>query len=638
MLISSFRKDIQSLRGLAIFLVLIFHFYPKALPSGYLGVDLFFVISGYLITVIFFKFKEKSFFYFFLKRLHRLGPSIIFIIFFTSIVVSNLFLVADIEKFWLSVISTLFFLPNLYFLLDGGYFGGEAHLKPLLHIWSLGLEIQFYFFFSLLLYFVKKTQNKNFFKYIFIIFILSFIIYVIFNYYGLDRLSFFLLPTRLWQFCLGSLIFFLPLINKKWILNYLFYFISLILICFICILNASNNIVLKQIFITLFGAIIIYSGIHIKKDFFLINNIFFQFLGKISYSLYIVHWPVLVIANYYYVRDIFFEEKLILILITLLISYFFYILIENNFRYKITKAQSIKYLLLVLFFIIIVFLFTFSKKNSDQYNFAQILNSSRNSHYRCDYISYLNFKKNIKCKIIKNKTQSDIEAVLYGNSHAQMYGYTYEKLLEKKKINGLILPMQKCLPTTTVNINLHCLNLARYNVSTILSNKTIKYVFIGLDWEHEKLIDDKKNQINNFDNLVLSQHIYELIQIFELNNKITFLIGPISSPDYPFSSIESRNIKFKNTSPIFNHKENLFYFERRFFEVFNFFDSIKNYSYFIKPHLIQCSNGPCIFSKNYNGLFSDSTHLSKFGSNMMNTIFYSAFDDAIKKKNNLYFD
>ena len=157
-----YRKDINGLRGVAIFFVLIYHFFPiigGREHSGLLGVDLFFIISGYLITLIFFKNSKIDFFNFFLKRLYRIAPSIVFIIFFSSIVSIYLFLPYDLNKFWNSLIAALFLLSNYYFLFDGGYFGGDSALKPLLHLWSLGVEMQFYFFFPYIIANNKKIKK-----------------------------------------------------------------------------------------------------------------------------------------------------------------------------------------------------------------------------------------------------------------------------------------------------------------------------------------------------------------------------------------------------------------------------------------------------------------------------------------------
>ena len=114
-----FRNDIQGLRGVAILAVVLFHFFPHLLPNGFLGVDLFFVISGYLITIIIIKDLNKnnfSFFNFYLKRFKRIYPSILLLLLIFSIIFSFFLLPVDLKNFFYSVLSILFFLPNIYYI------------------------------------------------------------------------------------------------------------------------------------------------------------------------------------------------------------------------------------------------------------------------------------------------------------------------------------------------------------------------------------------------------------------------------------------------------------------------------------------------------------------------------------------
>ena len=147
---NSTRLDIQGLRGLAILSVILFHFFPKLFPMGYLGVDLFFVISGFLITsIVWSKLEEKKFSFklFFIKRVYRIIIPILFIIFFFGILSFFILLPKDLGTFWNSALSTLLFVPNIFFWITGGYFGTANEYKALLHLWSIGVELQFYFLF-----------------------------------------------------------------------------------------------------------------------------------------------------------------------------------------------------------------------------------------------------------------------------------------------------------------------------------------------------------------------------------------------------------------------------------------------------------------------------------------------------------
>lgn len=628
---SFYRKDIQGLRGVAIFLVLIYHFFPiiaQREHSGLLGVDLFFIISGYLITLIFFKNSKINFFYFFFKRLYRVIPSIVFIIFFSSIVSIYLFLPNDLSKFWDSLISAVFLLPNYYFLFDGGYFGGDSKYKPLLHLWSLGVEIQFYFFYPFLLLLIKRLKNKNYILYISLFFLISLVICLFFININLNKVAFLSIPTRLWQFCLGSLLYFLPQIKISYNYKYTAYLSSLILIFIIsAISNPNINFVSTQLLVSFFGSIIIYFGNEIKKDNYFLGNFIFQFLGKISFSLYLVHWPVLVFAKYYFI-EILNEQLLILLLITLLLSFLFYLFIESKFRLNFTIFSGFKYLLKISFFFVIFAILFFLNFNPEKKKIDNVINNfstSIDSNYRCNSNTYLSFNNSKNCKIIGNKQNFVYEVGLFGNSHAQMYGYSYEKLLETKKLNGLIFPMQKCLPTTTINVSIKCLKLANKNFNDILSNKNLKYVFIGLNWDHNLLINSSGKIENNFNSLLLANSILELVHDFEKAGIKSFVIGPISQPNYDIASVESRKLKFGHKTEPINFRETKFEFEQRYVSVFNLFKE-KNFKRLIKTHEVQCESGKCVFSNINNSLFSDSHHLSKYGSMLMSNIFLKSFE------------
>ena len=192
------RLDIQSLRGIAILSVLLFHFFPEILPGGYLGVDIFFVISGFLITKIIsndlendtFKFKV-----FYLKRFKRIVPLLVFIITIFSIVAILFLLPSDLKNYFQSLKYTLLLIPNFYFWMKGGYFGLIDELKPMLHLWSIGVEIQFYILFPIIYFFITKLFEKS--KIVFLIiilFFLSFFINIFLNFIDAANLSFFIFP------------------------------------------------------------------------------------------------------------------------------------------------------------------------------------------------------------------------------------------------------------------------------------------------------------------------------------------------------------------------------------------------------------------------------------------------------------
>jgi peptidoglycan/LPS O-acetylase OafA/YrhL len=153
-----YRADIDGLRAVAVVSVILFHLSSSLLPGGYLGVDMFFVLSGYLITAIIRKEIDTQSFtimQFYERRIRRIMPALLFMLSVTTVVAMVLLLPADLIGYGRSLFATLGFVANMYFLRDTNYFARLAEEKPLLHIWSLGVEEQFYVVFPVLLALIR---------------------------------------------------------------------------------------------------------------------------------------------------------------------------------------------------------------------------------------------------------------------------------------------------------------------------------------------------------------------------------------------------------------------------------------------------------------------------------------------------
>ena len=160
-----YRKDIDGLRALAVVSVVLFHLDISWVKSGFLGVDIFFVISGYLITTIIIRdFKENTFSLknFYLRRIRRILPALITVLLMSTIFAWLILLPQDLINYSKSLVSALASVSNLYFfkVLNFGYFSTDATVIPLLHTWSLGIEEQFYMFWPLILMLVFNVSVK----------------------------------------------------------------------------------------------------------------------------------------------------------------------------------------------------------------------------------------------------------------------------------------------------------------------------------------------------------------------------------------------------------------------------------------------------------------------------------------------
>tara|TARA_Y100000389_G_scaffold4836_1_gene4549 strand:- start:1164 stop:3038 length:1875 start_codon:yes stop_codon:yes gene_type:complete len=616
------RFDIDTLRGISVISVIIFHINSSIFPNGYLGVDLFFVISGYVITKSILKsLKNKTFSFsrFYLKRARRILPALLFILLISLIAAIIILLTADLKRFSESLISSLGFVSNFYFWLTGGYFSTNDQLKPLLHLWSLSIEEQFYLFFPIFLYFLYKffSNQKH---YLFGIVLISTISFILNLYFVSNSdLVFFLFPTRIWQFGIGAGLALSPKLNFN---NIWLDSIYLILAFFLIIFNFLNiiNFLPDATLMCIGLGLILFKTANEKNflyKFFKIRPLIFT--GLISYSLYLWHWPIISFLKYVYVDGIPITLVIFSLTLILFLSIISWKFIEQPFQYKYSNTISIKFILLCYSLLIAISASVITSKNfpSRYDKFPNLIAQSIKSSYDCPPIKYRKFENTYGC-YINVKENEPPKNILFGNSHAFMYGWPFIEYLKNINQNGLIIQFS-CLPYIDKNISLNCLKKARKRFNSIIQSKESQNIFIGLTWYTKKMINEKGDVIidNNFE--IRKKSINFLINELEKNKKNVFLIGPIPQPNYDFPSEYSRRLIFDVTK--YEMKKSRKSFDKEFTKIINYYEK-KLGKNFIQPHKKICDNVNCFFADKKGAIFSDSNHLSKYGSLKMLPLFY----------------
>lgn len=322
-------NHIQTLRAFSVISVFLYHTNLNIFSYGYLGVDIFFLISGYVISKRIFEdyeiTKKIDLYNFYLKRIKRIIPNLFFIIIFTYIFYL-IFGPPDLSLFK-ETIFALFGLSNLYYINYSRDYFNNVFEDPLGHTWSLGVEEQFYIVFPVLIFLFlnKKNNYTNLIITLSIIFIIS-LIFFSFNFKDNQMLSFYFSPYRFWEFLIGT---FFYLYRKKIKFNKFIFYLSIFLIFILIFGNQNINLgFFLNIIILLLSGYIISSY---KKNIIFENNQLI-YLGNISYSFYLWHLPILFFSDLYITSnlniDLFFS-----FILTLLFSVFTYNYIEQKFRF-----------------------------------------------------------------------------------------------------------------------------------------------------------------------------------------------------------------------------------------------------------------------------------------------------------------
>lgn len=333
----TYRPDIDALRALAVMSVIFFHIKTDLLPGGFLGVDIFFVISGYLITKIILGHEgpTKSFFpEFYERRIRRLVPPAIPVVIF-SFVAGLIWLSAgQMESLSKSIIAYSGFVSNWLFLSEVNYFDVPAHYKPLLHTWSLSVEEQFYLLFPIAILLLKKIHMKWVTVFYAFVFLSSLALSYVFIFSGNTEAAFFNSFARFWEIALGGLLAcgVVPQIKSKGLQEGITALGLLMIAGSLFLVKETMDFTgLGSLAPTLGTAMVI----HAKSQGLgkLISLPPARTIGLISYSMYLWHWPLFV-----YIKFVFPSagalHYLVAIALTILLAALSYFLIEQPVRNK----------------------------------------------------------------------------------------------------------------------------------------------------------------------------------------------------------------------------------------------------------------------------------------------------------------
>nr|WP_281459423.1 acyltransferase family protein [Pseudomonas sp. P13] len=332
---TNYRPDIDGLRALAVILVLLFHF-DLGVPGGFVGVDVFFVISGYLITEVIrnaIGAGRFSFFDFYARRLLRLHPALVVTVGgamgagYVLMDPAAFIGLADSAKY------AIFSASNFYFWLNQGYFDAAAQTQPLLHTWSLAAEWQFYVVWPFILWAALKVSDKFLALLLAVMTVGSLAASQIMLGYD-SSAAYFMMPFRVFELSIGALLVFVSKRRLDSNIESVIAGLGIVLIVFSAFFLDSSSPFpgLRALIPCLGAAVFIYAGRSATGA--LLRTRTMVAIGLISYSVYLVHWPIVVFYKYYVFRLITLPEKLVLLAASILVGAILYLSVERLFMGK----------------------------------------------------------------------------------------------------------------------------------------------------------------------------------------------------------------------------------------------------------------------------------------------------------------
>jgi len=593
----SYRADLQLLRGFSVLLVFLYHLKVPGFENGFLGVDIFFVISGFLMAILAERVTPIEFY---TKRLKRLLPAYFVVVLVTSVAVIALTIPVDSNQRLDRIFYDLAGLSNFAFWVENSYFDNSA-FKPLLNFWSLAVELQFYLLAPFLLPFLHKR------KFLLSLVIVSSLLLSMAIITLSPKTSFFMLPTRLWEFLFGAYAAWFAAKNGQNKFTSAFVLIAvctLLAVIFFYPLPQDSLSVLTghpsvaALMVVTLTTAIIASGL--DKLFSTDSRVARMIIriGDYSYSIYLVHFPIIVLVNYAQFGGTrlgfnSISHLLAIVALTMVSSFFLYNYVEKV-RYS-KRATVPLFWLSSACLLLGIFGSSLNKLGYSQ-NEILIFNAWEDrAYYRCGKLArILNPTSNV-C-LIGNDLDSD-RVLLLGNSHADSIKINFQ---ESMKDNGM---------TTFFYVHNNPLISSTHN-SEFISNEVIKNGISTIVIHYSPSFYDNYNSI---------ARITAFVQMMKAKNISVLFIAPVPVYEHhiPRTMLELLD---ESSSKITLTNYDDYKISAASFDKFINKNNVSLEDVFY-PHTIFCPERECAYQREGAPYYFDSEHLTLTGGIQLQSIF-----------------
>ena len=653
----NYRPEIDGLRALAVISVILYHaefflFKNNLLTGGYIGVDIFFVISGYLISSIIFKEinqkKTFSFSNFYERRARRILPALIFVSLISFVFAWKYLLPSSLIEYSKSILFSIAFTSNFYFYFEGLNYGtDEALLKPFLHTWSLSIEEQFYIFFPLTIFFVIKYFKKLLPFFILIVILVSLVYSNHISNREID-FNFYMIKSRIWELMTGVILSYYETKNlrknNKFIYNQFFTFLGFILIILSFIY--FNEKTRHPSFYTLIPVIGVCFIIWFAKKNEIITKLLSSKIlvgtGLISYSLYLWHYPIFAFGRIKGIDPSNFD-KIEWLILTFFLSIISYFLVEKNFRNKLLSRKN--FLIIIIFSLISLILINLNLLNKindiSKNNFPKIIQDDLkfkpwlNLKDKDGKFCYGWYDKKDFCEFSLPENSKQI--ILVGDSTMEQLAKSIKNKFLQKGYNLITMNSSACYFLPNYNF-VYKLNAKKNFKETPCDNhfqkKRIDKIFENpnsiiitggmldtyidnndLNFKHiKKDIGIEEGYLKNINNLLNNN--FKIIQLTPMPTYKKSISQEIYNMLDNLKKFDNEIIDIRLSIP----KEE---FLKKSDQSIKTLSKIKHKNYkIVYPHKIFCDLENCYFNDTNNIFFYDKNHLSKKGSEMVSGLIF----------------
>ncbi|MEH6444871.1 MAG: acyltransferase family protein [Oceanospirillaceae bacterium] len=625
-----FRKDLNGLRAIAVIAVVFFHFNAAWLPGGFAGVDVFFVISGFLMSGIIFRGLENNSFSitnFYVSRANRIVPALAVLC--LVLLVLGWFYLAPMQYKALGkhAASSISFLSNIIYWREAGYFDTSSHAKWLLHTWSLSVEWQFYIIYPLVLVTMKRFMSYQVMKWVVLAGSVLGFAFCIVATYKWHNSSYYLLPTRAWEMMIGGVAYLFPF-NLKEKNKVRLELVGIILLLFSLVFISKDNLWPGYLAIVpTFGAFLIIQSQ--RSNSVIANSFLLQRIGLWSYSIYLWHWPIVVLLYTLSIND--YSYVFLGILFSVLLGFLSHKYIESKFKYRKEIKLSFFYTykpLLMIYVLgglscIIFFYNGLSIRPSINANLISVTSMIKASPYRS--LCHSEGADYRKSKDACTYFNENVTWATVGDSHSVELAYALAEKINENNEGIKHFSFSGCRPSYKKTEEFSkCAEWTNNSFQEIASNKKINNVLVNYRYSGHLFGSNE----DNFPNLPNKNTEYQRTLTLESLDKLIFDLSAIKEQVFVFKPIPELGLSISHLLS----KEHLFgnsimnvkgvdvsYYNKRnsyiikHFEKTTYPDNVT----LIDPKAVFCDKKICYAIKNGIPLYFDDDHPSVEGAKLL---------------------